>query len=604
MLINTTGINSILADIPTEWNEEPLIIVKDSTLLKFVAEKSGNKLYQTNKTLYFVNDRNFDRSQKIPVHYNVLFELEPEIYCKTVCKDGTNWSITSAKLESYPAPQTIGYSSNRYVKIVSLPQYKNEMLIELTIKRTFIRPEFFSSEAFAETSPVLQRNITFQLPVHSQIKFGVFNGQKLDIHDSSWVSADSFTTLSYNCNNLRSIETFEMFHDASEWVSALYFSLPPEGSTSYSWSQLGDHYLSIIRDVYLSSGEVVQFAKDVRCGLPADSSMREILLLMRKKIRYHGNFDGVHAIKPHTIESIVRKGYGDCKDMAALCQSVAKQLNISTDLVLLNTEQGAFQAQKEFPSLGEFDHVIVSYQNPDGSVRFVDPTCSYGEPLNSALSYEGKKCFIIKPGKSVLDTFPGPLQSAVNIQTDSKVVHDNKEQRWRIEGTIIISGVHAMKLYPEFRELSYQERPSHLKAFLENFFELTTQSVAFTKLSADTISISYSAFFHENFIPISSGGFQLNKPSIFGGFLRFTTLSYYGLACYNGMLQQDTWTLPPGYTTIDRENFSTTISDGKWNVHNNIITRVYKQCRICVSKDEAHDNTARKNRFVNATIWK
>jgi hypothetical protein len=605
VLINKSGIDSMLETMPDEWKEEPLIILKDTTYLTFVADDKGNKLYQTNKILYYVNDRNFDRFQKIPVNYNVLFESEPEIYCKTVCEDGTTWSITSAKLQSYPSSLDAEYSSNRYVKIISLPQYKKGMLIELVIKRTFIRPEFFSFATFAESFPVLQRNITFQLPLHSQIRYGVFNGQKLDLHDSTWVSSDSFTTVSYSVNNIRGIETLEMFHDASEWISALYFSLPPEGLTSYSWSQLGDHYLSIIRDVYLSSGDdVLLFAKDLRRGLPTDSSMRDILLLLRKKIRYHGNFDGIHAIKPHTLESIVRNGYGDCKDMAVLCQSVAKELNIATSLVLLTAQKGDFQARMEFPTLGAFDHAIVSFQNPDGTTRFADPTSSFGEPLNSALLYEGKRCFLIKPGKSVLDTFPGPVQRTVNVQTDSKVVLDNNEHRWRIEGTITISGVQAIELYPEFRALSYQERPTHLKKFLEKYFELTTESVSFSKLSADTISILYSAFFHENYIPITRGGFQLNKPSIYGGFLRFTTLSFYGLACYNGIIQQDTWTLPAGYTSIDRNNFSTGISNGQWSVRNNIVTRVYKQSRISTSLENANDNTRQKNRFVNATIWK
>ncbi|MEM6279086.1 MAG: DUF3857 domain-containing protein [Verrucomicrobiota bacterium] len=99
------------------------------------------------------------------------------------------------------------------------------------------------------------------------------------------------------------------------------------------------------------------------------------LHFVQDEIRYLGTFEGVHTHKPHTLEEINRRRYGDCKDKAILLTSMLHYLGIEACPALVSTQLRGAVARENY-SLVAFDHVVVRIRI-HGKDYWVDPTMTH-----------------------------------------------------------------------------------------------------------------------------------------------------------------------------------------------------------------------------------
>ena len=75
---------------------------------------------------------------------------------------------------------------------------------------------------------------------------------------------------------------------------------------------------------------------------------------------------------PSDAESVIRRRYGDCKDLAFLLVRMLRQMDIRARPILVNTTLRR-SLEKMLPSAGLFNHVVAEYE-VNGETRWVDAT--------------------------------------------------------------------------------------------------------------------------------------------------------------------------------------------------------------------------------------
>ena len=119
-------------------------------------------------------------------------------------------------------------------------------------------------------------------------------------------------------------------------------------SPPITWSSIGKWYIPIARDGYALAPSVEQKMKTVLTNSKSlDDSIRAIHKWVAQDIRYVAIELGRGGYVPRNAETVVRTGFGDCKDKAMLFIAAMKKMGVTAYPVLLNIS-GA--ERKETPS--------------------------------------------------------------------------------------------------------------------------------------------------------------------------------------------------------------------------------------------------------------
>jgi hypothetical protein len=593
-----------IAAFPQSWNGEPVIILSDSTCLEFESGAEGNLVHFRERTVYFINKQIPDLLETMTVNYNETVERLPHVVIGIRYPDGTKWSHTSSSSEWDRLSAFQGYTSNQFGYAVTLPKYKQGMVVTQIVERTIVRPEFYSKEVIRRAMPIQNRWIRFIAPQQSSIKETLLNNEALSVHKQSETGAGKKVT-TCTAANLDKIDEKDICMEPEQCLATWYFSFPPKGTASYSWQQLGDHYLSLIRGSVAGSDRLSTYLEQIKIPqstASVDSIMNTILLFVRAHIRYHSNADGMYAVVPHPIASIVDNGYGDCKEMSIVCQALAKLKGIPADLVLTNASD-EFQPCDSIPTLGAFNHVVIEYKRQNGERLLVDPTRKFGKPLETGFYFQGKKALFIKNKASFYDTIVTPSGFYNSITTKS-TVSLNTAAAWELKGTISMCGLTAMMLFESLQSSGMKAQTPLLKHYLKSLFEIDASGLSTVKMTADTVVVSFNSFFQENYLSLSGGGFMIDKPSLFGGDVRFTTVAFSGPRYFPAVEQNDTWNVPKSFGVLEKENLGTEIGKGSWLLQNATISRCFRQNRARVDREKAGEYMRLRAAFSKATIWK
>jgi cellulose synthase operon protein C len=126
-----------------------------------------------------------------------------------------------------------------------------------------------------------------------------------------------------------------------------------------SWTQLVNWYRGFVRDQLTLSPTLKAVAKKLILNKNTlEAKVRAVHNWVTSNTRYVGIEFGIHGFKPYALTEIVQRGYGDCKDKAALFVSMLQAVGIPAEFVLIRTrDRGTFA--KSPPSLWIFNHAIA-----------------------------------------------------------------------------------------------------------------------------------------------------------------------------------------------------------------------------------------------------
>ena len=182
-------------------------------------------------------------------------------------------------------------------------------------------------------------------------------------------------------------------------------------SPSFNWSAIGKWYVPIARDAYALSPSVEEKMKSVLTGAKSrDDSIRALHKWVAQDIRYVAIELGRGGYVPRNAETVVRTGFGDCKDKAMLFLAALKKIGVTGYPVLLNIN--GFE-RKETPSLGQFNHMIAAVKRGNG-YQFADLTASTYAMGQLPRSEQGNLAVLVKENEGEEITLPeSPISDAM-----------------------------------------------------------------------------------------------------------------------------------------------------------------------------------------------
>ncbi len=589
--------------VPPELKSEPIVLLQDSMVVVPYLNKSGkNKLTTHNYRVYLVQKDEFKILETLVIYHSETVESRPSIKARIYYPNGSKKIMGWEKFSSQRVQEAGYYESNRWANFAKVPDYAPGVIIALEITRRYSKPEFENLYVARENYPILKKDIVLEIPENSNLVYGFANKEGLKADSSKWQIKEK-KKVAYHFRNLAKIENFSHIKYPENWFGAVYYNVPPEGNVSYSWEQIGDHYLSFLPDISEPSEKIREFSKQVEGSRP-EEIIKSAYNLLKKKIRYHADEKEIFAIVPRQLDIILNNGYGDCKEMSFLMMAVLKEKGLDAGLALTSSP-GVWQLHKSYPALSYFNHVILYYKKSDGKLVFVDPTVKFGDFNNSHFPLNQQKAFFLKKNASFVDYIFSGDEFENRIVTTSEIKKESSG--WIQTGVLEFHGLSAFNLFRSLSGLTPSEEGEFLKEFLQESFNLESTNSVLDTLSPGSARINYTANINRSELKLGKGGMLINGPSLYGGLNRFTTLDFEGPRYFEEIVQEDSWSLPEGFRDLESNNLEFEFCKGVWSSSPGKVSRKFRGERKNFSEAESKTLSSyykARQKFLKTTIWR
>jgi predicted Zn-dependent protease len=184
-------------------------------------------------------------------------------------------------------------------------------------------------------------------------------------------------------------------------------------STAASWQDVARWYQQVTEPLLgadPSGDESTEPERTQKIGV--------ILADVQKNVRYTGLELGLSAFVPHSPEETWKRGYGDCKDKAALLVSRLRKKGIPAKLALLRPYPFP-EVVSELPGLEAFNHVIVYV--PGKQPLWIDPTSQYTPATRLPLGDQGRNVLIVDRASMALVRTPEAAASENRLDEEITV---------------------------------------------------------------------------------------------------------------------------------------------------------------------------------------
>ncbi|MGD2133039.1 MAG: transglutaminase domain-containing protein, partial [Maricaulaceae bacterium] len=164
-----------------------------------------------------------------------------------------------------------------------------------------------------------------------------------------------------------------------------------------------------------------------------ESQITQVARYVQDNIRYVGDEVGLGSHVPRTPREVVRRGFGDCKDVAVLLAAMLERIGASSHVVLTHTSRG-WRLPQIAPSPYSFNHAIVAVDFR-GERYWIDPTYSHqGGTFPNIAELDYGFGLIVQPGETALSAIEAAPPNSVGLQ-----VEETFELPGREEGDVLLN---------------------------------------------------------------------------------------------------------------------------------------------------------------------
>ncbi len=601
--VSTSTIREELGDlknlnVPASWRNSSVVLLEYTTDLQFIVDSEGNRVKEVETKWYRVNNLNDTDAQYISVPEQTFFETPVKIAAEAYYPDGSSWTLVQSKIRQHE----MKFSDN-VIHQFFVPKYQQDTLIKVEVQREYTRPEFVGRYNLGDVFPVVKRTITLSYPDNVTLVNGVENIEDAEC-ETSIIVEDGFRTHSITAKNVVNFQEKDRTQYPEEYYALFHVSFPPKGKESYTWKELGNHYLNLSNEPFTTTKEIDQLASTIPDNTPTGEKITQAFSTVINKIRYHFNSRGGYAFYPREASEVLKNGFGDCKELTTILKSMFDGTNIASYPVLIST-WGNEQLVLNYPSLTGFNHMVLAVETGDGDLRILDGTHSWANSRSSYYASVGRKAFILEPDNSRIDVI-GRAEDYENRVVTSSTIEKGEDGRWVIRGEIHLLGYPALRFYESLQSSSRKDEIHMAGKMLKSGFDIFAEDIGVKKATADEAVIVYLAGFDENNVSLGKGGFKLNTPGLFQLDVEYQVTDKLGKVYLPEFQQEDTWIIPfvPSKTELPQINTSLAIS--VWEVTGNSVQRKYFQneSKMSISSDTVLNWDSYLGELKNSVVWR
>ncbi len=213
-------------------------------------------------------------------------------------------------------------------------------------------------------------------------------------------------------------------------------------STFKTWDEVGTFYWGLAKDQLDVDDEVRKKVRELTKGLKDDASKVKAIYKYATELRYVALEFGIEGIRPRRASQTMARGWGDCKDKAAVIVTMLREIGIPATMVLVRTQmRGGMESEPA--SLAPFDHAIAYVPSLN---LYLDGTAEHTGSTELPIMDREAFALQINEGKAKLVRLPqaGPEASTLKRQVEVTLAADGSAQ---LVSDTTVSGAYA----PEWR---------------------------------------------------------------------------------------------------------------------------------------------------------
>jgi transglutaminase-like putative cysteine protease len=343
---------------------------------------------------------------------------KPEIKARVITADGAVHWLDPKTLNDVPvhedAPDV--YSDERKYG-GPLPAVAPGSIVEEEVTVSDTAPLFAAGTArrriFAWSVPVNKTRVVLIHPVSLPLHYELHLLPEAAIEKSADAGTETITVQ----QGPLPAYTEEINHVPADLV--LYPEI--EFSTGKSWRQVASEYARLSNDKLRLADVQALITKIKAKSGSRNELIRSIVGTLHRNVRYTGVEFGESSLIPQFPSETLKRGYGDCKDKAALLVTMLRSAGIPASLALLNTGPGR-ELNTNQPGMGMFDHAIV-YVPASGadSDLWIDATAQYSQAGMLPWMDYGRWALIVDEKTESLKKVPD-ITSAENVHRETREV--------------------------------------------------------------------------------------------------------------------------------------------------------------------------------------
>jgi len=166
-------------------------------------------------------------------------------------------------------------------------------------------------------------------------------------------------------------------------------------STFSSWNDVGAWFWGLSKDQFDVDDEVRKKVAEITRGKTDElEKIRAVYGYVVQRTRYVALEFGIDGFRPRRSAQTLARGWGDCKDKAALIVTMLRELGVEAQMVLVRTGMRG-EAPSEPPSYDFFDHAIAYVPKFD---LFLDGTAEYTGMSELPAMDRGAYGLVVKAG--------------------------------------------------------------------------------------------------------------------------------------------------------------------------------------------------------------
>jgi transglutaminase-like putative cysteine protease len=359
------------------------------------------RAHLTNWTVYrIVSLKDADDWAEVDQPWSSWRQKRPVIRARVITPDGSAHPLDPKTIEEVSdAALAANLYSDRKRLRAPLPSAGDGALVEAVTEVEDTEPLFGTGQArqvlLAGGVPHLQTRLVIdapkQLPLHYVVRLAP--GLQPRRTDSGDRLTLVFETGPSDAVQLRPPN---LPSDVPRWPSVTF-------STGESWTAVANRFGKAV-DEQIGAEDLRGLLPPLPAGASREQIAGTLVTYLHEKVRYTGVEFGEAAWVPGKPMETLKRGFGDCKDKAAVLIAMLRAAGLDARLALLNTGPG-MDVEPEAPGLGMFDHAIVYV--PGQPALWIDATDQWARPGQLGAMDQDRYALILGERTSGLVRTPG-----------------------------------------------------------------------------------------------------------------------------------------------------------------------------------------------------
>ncbi|ABC80262.1 DUF3857 domain-containing protein [Anaeromyxobacter dehalogenans] len=169
-----------------------------------------------------------------------------------------------------------------------------------------------------------------------------------------------------------------------------------------SWADVSARYAASWERQLAGSGLAAAAREALGEGQAPDraEAVRRVVAWVHRNVRYTGLELGEAALVPAAPDEVLKRRYGDCKDLSLLVAGMLRAAGHDARLALVRTDW--HEVNPELPGISQFDHVVVRVEG--SPAIWVDATDPYTPPGVLPPAVEGRLALVTPGGRELVRT--------------------------------------------------------------------------------------------------------------------------------------------------------------------------------------------------------